>query len=281
MFAQLKNVKPIYLIPVLVLLGALALSAADPADAGIPFGSAILSAIVLAAAASLSYFAGRGSSEGALLALQERIGSLAKGDYAFPALEGAEAAMAASAAGDLEVLRKNGLEQAALQNKVREVRENEGRRQRSFEAHVKEFQGVMASVAGVLTEQVDLLRRNASTLSEAAETATFEAANAANVSATAASNSNAVAAATEQLSCSIREISEQAHRTNSVVEAATGEAERTDKDVGGLASAAEEIGSIVAVIRGIADQTNLLALNATIEAARAGELGARIRGGGG
>jgi methyl-accepting chemotaxis protein len=57
------------------------------------------------------------------------------------------------------------------------------------------------------------------------------------------------------------------------VEAATHEAKRTNKDVASLASAAEEIGSIVAVIRGIADQTNLLALNATIEAARAGESG--------
>ena len=65
-------------------------------------------------------------------------------------------------------------------------------------------------------------------------------------------------------------IFEQAHRTNAVVEAADSEAKRTNHDVG-LASAAEEIGSIVAVIRSIADQTNLLALNATIEAARAGE----------
>jgi methyl-accepting chemotaxis protein len=40
-----------------------------------------------------------------------------------------------------------------------------------------------------------------------------------------------------------------------------------------LASSSQEIGSVVALISGIAAQTNLLALNATIEAARAGEAG--------
>ncbi|WP_331300718.1 methyl-accepting chemotaxis protein [Methylobacterium oryzae] len=51
------------------------------------------------------------------------------------------------------------------------------------------------------------------------------------------------------------------------------EAERTDRQIRGLAGAAEKIGAVVRIISAIAAQTNLLALNATIEAARAGEAG--------
>jgi methyl-accepting chemotaxis protein len=43
--------------------------------------------------------------------------------------------------------------------------------------------------------------------------------------------------------------------------------------VGDLSSRAQEISSVLSLVRGIAEQTNLLALNAAIEAARAGEYG--------
>jgi hypothetical protein len=45
------------------------------------------------------------------------------------------------------------------------------------------------------------------------------------------------------------------------------------KTIGNLSSRAEEISSVLALVRSIAEQTNLLALNAAIEAARAGEYG--------
>ena len=48
---------------------------------------------------------------------------------------------------------------------------------------------------------------------------------------------------------------------------------RASEDVYQLGQRSDEIGAIIAVIRGIAEQTNLLALNAAIEAARAGEQG--------
>ncbi len=173
----------------------------------------------------------------------------------------------------VEVLRQKAIEHETQQESMNEAKEREFQGQRNLAAKAQHFRNIITKVVDGLGEQVSQLQGTAGALSEASETATFEAANAANVSASAADNSNAVAAATEELSCSIREISDQAHRTNAVVEAADNEAKRTNQDVGRLASAAEEIGSIVAVIRSIADQTNLLALNATIEAARAGESG--------
>ena len=107
-----------------------------------------------------------------------------------------------------------------MQEKLNEAAKRERARLHHFEEACAEISGDGHRRCRHVSKQVDQLRAAAGTLSEAAETATFEAATAANVSASAANNSNAVAAATEQLSCSIREISDQAHRTNAVVEAA-------------------------------------------------------------
>lgn len=89
----------------------------------------------------------------------------------------------------------------------------------------------------------------------------------------ASSGVQSVASAAEQLSASIREITQQVARSARISEQAVREARHTDQVVLALADGAQKIGQIVDLITTIAGQTNLLALNATIEAARAGDAG--------
>ncbi len=82
-----------------------------------------------------------------------------------------------------------------------------------------------------------------------------------------------VASATEELSASAHEISEQTAHSSNIIQKAVNEAQNTEHMVSDLVKAAAKIGEVTSLITDIASQTNLLALNATIEAARAGESG--------
>ncbi|MBT8226765.1 MAG: hypothetical protein HKP61_10475 [Dactylosporangium sp.] len=82
-----------------------------------------------------------------------------------------------------------------------------------------------------------------------------------------------LSATTNHLSGSVRQISERVGDATSAAEAAANEAAGVTVTVAGLTSAADTIGGVIELIRGVAGQTNLLALNATIEAARAGAAG--------
>lgn len=88
-----------------------------------------------------------------------------------------------------------------------------------------------------------------------------------------AANVQTVAASAEELSASIAEITTQVAQSISLIGAAVDRVGEADATIRTLSDTAERIGTVVAMISGIAGQTNLLALNATIEAARAGEAG--------
>ena len=208
-----------------------------------------------------------------LTEVRHKILRLARGDLDISPADPDDRSQIGKLAQAVEVLRGNAIEQKALQDVLNEAELEQRSRQSRFQAHVLEFQKSVTRIVAILGQQVGQLERSAGTLSGAANTASLEASSAVHVSEGTADNANQVAASCEQLSSSIREISDKAHGTNAIVEAAAGDASRTSKDVSSLAGAASEIGSVVALIRGIADQTNLLALNATIEAARAGEAG--------
>ncbi len=89
----------------------------------------------------------------------------------------------------------------------------------------------------------------------------------------ASTNVETVASASEEMSVSICEISNQVTESGKVSQNAVDEVKRASNVISTLSNASLAIGKIVGLIQDIAAQTNLLALNATIEAARAGEAG--------
>ena len=82
-----------------------------------------------------------------------------------------------------------------------------------------------------------------------------------------------VAAGSEEMTASIREISETMTKSKQNAAEATGRVEAADAQAQKLNQAAQAMSGIVELIGNITGQINLLALNATIESARAGDAG--------
>jgi methyl-accepting chemotaxis protein len=83
----------------------------------------------------------------------------------------------------------------------------------------------------------------------------------------------AVAASGEEMSASIREISEAMAKSRETASEAVTQVGNADGQAQRLSAAADAMRGIVEIIGNITGQINLLALNATIESARAGEAG--------
>ena len=82
-----------------------------------------------------------------------------------------------------------------------------------------------------------------------------------------------VASAAEELSSSLREVSQNTAQTAQAAQEAVGNAARACETMATLEASSQAIRDVSNMIAAVAGQTNLLALNATIEAARAGEAG--------
>jgi len=151
-----------------------------------------------------------------------------------------------------------------------ELRAKRGER---MEAVCRGFDQTITGLLKGFEEVMAELRQSAQTMSEAARQTETEAKAANTASQSAGSNVNSVAGATEELVASVGEIGRQTERSSEIAARAAARAGETDKQIQGLAAAAQKVGDVVKLITDIAEQTNLLALNATIEAARAGEAG--------
>ena len=142
-----------------------------------------------------------------------------------------------------------------------------------IEGAIADFRERVESVLKIVSDSANSMQSTAVGLLGSSEQTTQRAQSAVQASSEASANVVIAATATNELSASIGEISQQLNRTTDVVRVSVNEAEVTNNQIAGLAEVAQKIGDVVKLIRDIAGQTNLLALNATIEAARAGEAG--------
>jgi methyl-accepting chemotaxis protein len=173
----------------------------------------------------------------------------------------------------LHVFADNAEARAQLEHEARRDRERDRQRQVNIEALIEQFRSIIARILASVEAEGSAMSASANQLTSVAGEANWQAESARGAFADSSISVQSVAVASGQLTASIREIAMQAHRTSSVVQRATALAQRADEGVSELATAADQIGAVVGMIRQIASQTNLLALNAAIEAARSGESG--------
>jgi len=174
----------------------------------------------------------------------------------------------------VQVFKDNALEMKRLQEEQEAQKARaEQEKKAAMQKLADDFQASVGGIISLLSSATTELQSTAESMSATAEETNRQSTAVAAASEQASRNVQTVASAAEELSASITEISRQVNTSSDVAGRAVDQAERTNKQVEGLAEAAQKIGEVIELITGIAEQTNLLALNATIEAARAGEMG--------
>lgn len=210
----------------------------------------------------------------ALKRMVETMKKLADGDnaVAIPSLERHDEL--GDMAKAVQVFKENAIEMERLEAETEKgkIRAEQEKRD-AMNRLADDFDKRTSTIIMTLSSAAEQMQQTAQKMTGASER-TSEISNAVAAAATEAdANVQTVAAATEELSASAAEISQQINTVANMAGNASSEAENTSAEVKNLQEMALSIGEVVGAIKEIAEQTNLLALNATIEAARAGEAG--------
>lgn len=173
----------------------------------------------------------------------------------------------------LSLLRDAEDDRRMLEQKTAREAEAKTRRQAAVMAHAEDFSTVVVAVMAQLALSAEQLHGASGAMVEAVGRTEKRAADTATGARESSTNLTSVVLAAEEMSASIREISEQVSAIIGAVRDVAHRASETDRKVLELSAESDQIGKVVGLISAIAAQTSLLALNATIEAARAGEAG--------
>lgn len=150
---------------------------------------------------------------------------------------------------------------------------NVGRKMDDFSSIAHDVDESLQGVASEITETITVLNQTSTVMSRTVNHAQEKSSVAIRGAEQTSLSVDTISSASEEMSASIAEISQQISKTSHISSEAVKNAEVGKERMANLAETVDKISHVVQLIEEIANQTNLLALNATIESARAGEAG--------
>jgi len=138
---------------------------------------------------------------------------------------------------------------------------------------IDELITLISSVIHDLEEKSHELVESAQSLERLAGTTKNQSTAVAEIAKSTAADTISASSATTELQDSTKNVTAQIHTQSNLVQDIAESTRKSHETIDQLATATQDINSIVEMIRDLSDQTKLLALNATIEAARAGDKG--------
>jgi methyl-accepting chemotaxis protein len=210
---------------------------------------------------------------GRLLALVSATSTFAKGDLSGAIPRQSDKDEIGDLARALAGFRENLIERRSMRAQRDMDAAARTQRQAVVDALITAFKESVASILGSVSSQVDQSRASAQRLSSATVASESQTSQVAAASQQISATTVQVAAAVDELATGVGELVSQTSSAFAKVDAMAKAADQATATITRLSAAAEKIGAVTGLIKGVADQTALLSLNATIEAARAGEAG--------